>query len=141
MRQVTLIAVAAWAATAADAQQPTLPIPVAPGRSECVEAVPSHASSAFVTNFNAASRALQSKDWQGTLGGAALARPHARNGNQQLALHQLEIAAYREIGNHGALAEKLHLVLADPCVSVTERQSFIQMLEQLESGRTAPEQQ
>ncbi len=89
------------------------------------------ASKPFVDHFNAASVALQSRDGAGALDSAALARPHAASPRQLAALLQIEVAAYRELGNQAALAEKLEIGLTDGCLPAAVRKNYRQMLDKM----------
>jgi hypothetical protein len=92
------------------------------------------ASKPFVDNFNVASVALQSRDGAGALVAAALARPHAATQRQRAAVLQIEVAAYHELGNEAALAEKLEVGLTDGCVPAIVRKNYRQMLDKMRAG-------
>lgn len=161
MRHVILIAAAASLATPAEAQRLRLenepPAPVtSPPPLRAAPPMPSLETVAFcretyrhgpkptpdfVANVNAASTALQAKDWYGVIGAVALARPHAANPIQAAALLQLEVAGYHGLGNTTTLKEKLLAALEDSCLQVAVRKNYLEMLEGLESRGADTRQQ
>lgn len=99
------------------------------------------ATKAFVENYNAAQQALQTKDWAGAIGAAALARPHAIYGQQLSALLQIEVAAYAGWGSQASLISKLEAGIAAPCMAETIRDNYRQQLAAMRSKPAAPQQQ
>jgi hypothetical protein len=100
----------------------------------------SKATRAFVEAFNAATQALQARDWSGAMRQAALARAHVRDGVQSSALTQIEIAALAETGDEGTFAAALDAALGTPCLPDAVRDNYRRMLAEIISNPTAPQQ-
>lgn len=136
MRLAILAAVAACCAGAALARQPgraAAPVPAA-----CNE--PIQAVRGFVENLHAAKAALDARDWRGTLDAAALARPHARSGQQRSAIVQVEVEAYKQLDDYPALLERMDIGIGDTCMPWSTRKQYMTLRGKLRAGTPEPSQ-
>lgn len=118
MRHAILIALAAFLAGSAAAEQPP---EVAAIPDACKNTPIAKVSKEFALNFNAANTAYLAKDYAASLQAIEQARPHAASGIERSAITQMEIAVLLGQQRTDAALPLLRAIVDDPCLTRAAR--------------------
>lgn len=130
MRHAILIALAAFLAGPAAAEQPP-ELRLIPDM--CKTTPMAKVSKDFALNFNAANTAYLAKDYAGSLQAIEMAKPHASNGLERSAIAQMEIANLLGQNQTEAALPLLREIVDDPCLASAARLNMQNILAEKEA--------
>lgn len=130
MRHAILIALAAFLAGPAAAEQPS-ELRLIPDM--CKTTPMAKVSKDFALNMNAATAAYGVGDYAGSLEAIERARPHAVSGIEWSAIAHMEIAALLGQNQTDAALPLLRAIVDDPCLTPAARKNFRDILAKKEA--------